>query len=149
MFTYVPGGSDQFVGRLGEDTLDFSRMQTRLRVLMDDHRASQLGTENTTYALFWETENIVGGSVYDDIGGDANANRLDGGPGADTLLGGAGNDVLVYDAADASVDGGADTDTLRTAGSGTTLDLTLIPDTRITNLEVIDITGTGNNSAVL
>ena len=42
-----------------------------------------------------------------------------------------------------------ETDTLRLAGSGATLNLTLIPNTWHADLEAIDLTGTGNNGLTL
>lgn len=57
--------------------------------------------------------------------------------------------MLVWDAADGSVQGGAGTDTLRIDGSGITLNLTTIADTLISDIEVIDLTGIGNNTLTL
>jgi hypothetical protein len=44
------------------------------------------------------------------------------------------------------VDGGGGIDTLKLEGAGLTLDLTKISDRRIQDIEVIDITGSGNNT---
>jgi hypothetical protein len=43
------------------------------------------------------------------------------------------------------IDGGGGIDTLKLEGAGLTLDLTKISNRRIQNIEVIDITGSGNN----
>jgi hypothetical protein len=47
------------------------------------------------------------------------------------------------------VDGGSGQDTLRFAGSGELLDLTGIPNSRYTGLEIIDLTGAGGNTLTL
>ncbi|WP_090717438.1 integrin alpha, partial [Bathymodiolus azoricus thioautotrophic gill symbiont] len=111
--------------------------------------------------------------------GDKNANTLTGttkneifvaGAGNDTLIGnggmdvfnaGVGNDDIVINASNitaleqvgvgnrARVDGGGGIDTLKLQGAGLTLDLTKISDRRIQDIEVIDITGSGNNTLKL
>jgi len=66
---------------------------------------------------------------------------------ADSLYGGDGNDLIIYDSVDKVVDGGAGIDTLRFAASGQTLDLTVTnPSLVLSNIDVIDLTGTGNNT---
>ncbi len=71
---------------------------------------------------------------------------LDGGAGDDTLIGGVVQDIIIWDEADSLIDGGlGDADTLLVDGAGVFLDLTAIPDSRISEIEVIDITGSGNN----
>ena len=82
------------------------------------------------------------------IGGRGN-DVLDGAGGADVLRGGAGNDVLLWDPLDRHLDGGSGEDTLRLAGAGTSLDLTLIANNRITGIERIDLTGSGDNTLTL
>jgi hypothetical protein len=90
------------------------------------------------------------------VGGLGN-DTLDGGAGADSLRGGGGDDTLVYDAADRRIDGGAGSDTLRFAGAGQALNLTALAAAKsqgtqtlgITNIEHVDLTGTGNNSLTL
>ncbi|MET7440580.1 hypothetical protein, partial [Streptomyces sp. NPDC005568] len=73
--------------------------------------------------------------------------------------GGAGNDVFsvadvkYFDGAGAGVHGGAGTDTLKLTGAGQTLDISKLLNVgghdKITSIEVIDITGTGNNTLKL
>ena len=107
--------------------------------------------------------------------GDKNANTLTGtssdeifvaGAGNDTLTGnggmdvfnaGLGSDDIIINASNitaleqtgtgnrARVDGGGGTDTLKLEGADLTLDLTKISDRRIQDIEVIDITGSGDN----
>ncbi|MFT9639731.1 hypothetical protein ACMZ49_20735, partial [Alcaligenes phenolicus] len=73
--------------------------------------------------------------------------------------GGAGNDVFsvadvkYFDGAGAGVHGGAGTDTLKLTGAGQTLDISKLLNVgghdKITSIEIIDITGTGNNTLKL
>jgi hypothetical protein len=74
---------------------------------------------------------------------------LIGGAGADTLLGGAGNDILIWDSADnttGAIQGGADTDVLVLAAAAQTLGLAGKAGTVITDIEIVNLTGTGNNT---
>ena len=67
--------------------------------------------------------------------------------GADVLLGGQGNDTLrISDLTFRRIDGGTGTDTLALAGTGITLNLRAIANTRLKSIEVIDLTGTGANA---
>lgn len=91
-------------------------------------------------------DRLWGGIGSDSLTGGGGNDTLDGGPGVDALDSGAGNDTLIYDPADTSVQGGADTDTLRLEGSGVFLDLTRVDDALITDIEIIDLTGTGDNA---
>jgi Ca2+-binding RTX toxin-like protein len=106
---------------------------------------------------FTQIEGVIGIAGDDTIYGDDNPNTLQGRDGndtligrggADTLAGGNGNDTLVYDAAH-TLQGGADTDTLRIGDADVVLDLTTVPDSRLTDLEKVDLTGTGDNDLVL
>ena len=69
--------------------------------------------------------------------------------GSDMLNGGDGNDIVIWDSADTSVRGGAGTDTLRIDGAGVHVNLTVVPDGVITDIEVINLTGSGNNILTL
>ena len=104
---------------------------------------------------FRDEINFEGGAGNETLNGTAADEILVGGHGDDTLdgaggedvqRGGAGDDTLVYDAADRKIDGGTGEDTLRVDGSGVILDLSNIPDTRITSIEKIDLTGSGDNT---
>jgi Ca2+-binding RTX toxin-like protein len=79
------------------------------------------------------------------IGGDGN-DRLLGGSGDDTLIGSAGDDTFVYDADDANVRGGPGEDTIKLVGTGMLVDLTAIDNTTFIGIEIIDLTGAGNNT---
>jgi Ca2+-binding RTX toxin-like protein len=68
--------------------------------------------------------NVTGGAGADTLTGDAQANWLAGGLGADSFSAGAGDDVLLIDAADSHVDGGDGLDVAQVIGSeGVTLNL--------------------------
>ncbi|MCC7487797.1 MAG: FG-GAP repeat protein [Burkholderiales bacterium] len=94
-------------------------------------------------------DTLTGGSGEDVIVGGRGNDTLAGGGGADSLAGGAGNDTLAFDSLDRRVDGGTGVDTLSFAGSGQSLDLTLVASNKFRGLERIDLTGTGNNSLTL
>ncbi len=94
--------------------------------------------------------NVLTGTAFaDTINGNGGNDTLSGGAGSDSLNGGEGNDILVWDPADASVGGDAGIDTLRIDGAGVHVDLTAVPDNVITDVEVINLTGTGNNRLTL
>ncbi|MDB4044489.1 FG-GAP-like repeat-containing protein, partial [Emcibacteraceae bacterium] len=79
------------------------------------------------------------------IGGEGN-DTLNGAGGADVLRGGSGNDAItVDDLTFAQVDGGLGTDTLNLNGTGLSLDLTSV-DHGVDGVEIINLTGTGNNT---
>jgi hypothetical protein len=85
---------------------------------------------------------LVGTAVVDVLIGGQGADELIGNGGADVLRGGEGDDILsISDLSFARLAGDDGTDTLRLNASGLVLDLTTIPDSRITGVEVIDITG--------
>ena len=100
------------------------------------------------------------------VAGDGN-DTIIGGGGADVLYGGRGNDTFIINADNvaklsagitdghyASIDGGSGSDTIILDGSGITFDLTAVanqgasnPDggSRISSIEKIDISGSGDN----
>ncbi len=78
------------------------------------------------------------------VGGRGN-DLLIGGAGSDSLIGGANNDTLVWDPTDRRIDGGSGFDTLRFDGADQTLDLTALPSKVITGINVVDLTGSGDN----
>jgi Ca2+-binding RTX toxin-like protein len=97
-----------------------------------------------------DQSNSLTGTGADEIliGGLGN-DTLDGAGGTDVLKGGAGNDNLVFDGADRLVDGGSGVDTLQFVSTDQLLDLTAIANNKYTGIEVIDLTGTGDNSLTL
>lgn len=96
------------------------------------------------------SETLTGTPSADNIMGGRGDDTLIGNGGADVAYGGQGDDVLaISDLAFLRLDGGNGTDTLRLDGGGLELNLTTIPDGKLQNIEVIDITGTGSNSLML
>ncbi|OKH25099.1 hypothetical protein NIES1031_14765 [Chroogloeocystis siderophila 5.2 s.c.1] len=90
-------------------------------------------------------DTLIGGEGNDILTSKQGNDRLIGGKGIDELYGGAGNDTLSFK----RLDGGGSTDTLAVDGSGVFVDLTTLPNNRIQGIEIIDLTGTGNNSLKL
>ena len=111
---------------------------------------------------------INGGMGDDELHGGAGNNFLSGGAGndtlynestGDTLLGGAGDDTFIL--ADTTSDGvvnkwdftalegGDGLDTAKLSGSAQRLELVGLTDGDFKSVEVFDITGTGNNHAVI
>ncbi|MDL2316389.1 Ig-like domain-containing protein, partial [Desulfovibrio sp. OttesenSCG-928-A18] len=92
---------------------------------------------------------IYGGTGNDSIYLDSDADSLYGGEGDDTfILGSSGNDLSIGKDNFLLIDGGSGRDTLKLSGSGNTLNLIGI-GTKISGVEAIDITGTGNNQVIL
>jgi hypothetical protein len=83
------------------------------------------------------------------VSGQGN-DTLIGGGGADVFGAGAGNDLIrVSTTTFRDIDGGSGTDTLRIQGSGRLLDLSVRPNNKITGIETIDVTGSGDNTLEL
>ncbi len=120
--------------------LTFSLDGSTLRVARDV-KVTYKGTE--------VKDNLVAGAGVQSMVGNGGSDTLDGGAGADYLIGGAGEDVLIFDANDQSVDGGTGSDTLRITGAGRLVNLTQVDDSKITYIEKVDITGSGDNVLVL
>jgi trimeric autotransporter adhesin len=97
---------------------------------------------------------ITGNAAQNVLSGEAGNDLLTGGGGADMLSGGEGNDIFVFDLLDLSIagtrwDGGSGSDTLRFGGAGKSLDLTAVSNERAIGLEVVDLTGSGDNKFAL
>lgn len=100
-----------------------------------------------------------GTSVGETLTGNASANVMIGGRGNDVLLsnggadvlrGGQGNDAFVLsDLLFRRIVGGTGFDTLRLDGSGFSLNLTTLANSRLSGIEEIDLTGSGDNTLTL
>jgi serralysin len=86
------------------------------------------------------TNVITGNDGADTLNGGAGNDTLDGGIGGDKLIGGAGNDILIWGTGD-TLDGGANIDTVKVKSG--MLDMTALGQTRIINVETVDLRGAG------
>jgi Ca2+-binding RTX toxin-like protein len=84
---------------------------------------------------------LIGNSGNNVLDGKGGNDTLDGGAGADTLLGWKDDDTLIFDPSDSIVDGQGDIDTLRVDGG---LDLDLVTTGALSNIEKINLTGSGS-----
>ena len=108
------------------------------------------GGDADTLLGFDGADALYGGAGSDFLDGESGNDYLDGGAGLDFENGGLGDDTVAYDTAGTfGSHGGAGTDTLLLKEAGFNLDLTPIADFDMTGFEVIDITGTGNNTLSL
>ena len=94
-------------------------------------------------------DELIGGGSSDELRGGDGADLLKGRAGADTLLGNRGSDRFYFDARDLAINGGPGLDQLDLIGRGQKLDLTLLDDARLMGMEMINLTGTGNNTLIL
>jgi Ca2+-binding RTX toxin-like protein len=86
-------GPDVMDGGDGTDTVSYDGRPDKVTVTLDGVANDGEGGEGDN--VMPDVENIVGGTVGDDLWGDNSANRVDGGTGEDYLNGNAGRDVLV------------------------------------------------------
>lgn len=90
-------------------------------------------------------DTIDGGAGNDSLAGHSGDDQIDGGAGIDTIFGGFGDDSFIFDSLDI-FDGGSGSDTLVVSGTGENIDLSTI---NAVDMEIIDLTGTGNNQITL
>ncbi len=109
------------------------------------------GSETQTGTSTGETITAnQGASATDILIGKQGADTVVSDGGLDVLYGGEGNDTLtVIDASFQRALGGTGLDTLKLSGSGINLDLTSIFDPILQDIEVLDISGSGENSLTL
>ena len=87
-----------------------------------------------------QADNLVGSHFNDEI------NSLGGN---DAISAGAGDDtIIIYDESFLRIDGGQGLDTLKINASDFELDLSSIGNTFIKDIEIIDLTGNGNNRLI-
>ncbi|MFO0452884.1 MAG: hypothetical protein ACK52I_30205, partial [Pseudomonadota bacterium] len=99
-------------------------------------------TNALTHAGTASAELLTGTNAANVMVAGLGNDTLDGFGGADALKGGAGDDrVQVADLAFLNIDGGSGTDTLVLTGTGLTLDLAAIPETRLQSIEAIELGG--------
>lgn len=104
--------------------------------------ATQVGTT--------ANETLTGTGAVDKLVGGAGNDILIGNGGADVLYGAQGDDVMTITSTNfARIDGANGNDTLRFSGGGLNLDLTTLADNKLTNIEMLDIRGSGSNTLTL
>ena len=157
------GGDDNLFGGLGGDTMLGGTGNDRYSVdsigdVVTEEQDQGIDTVQSTisYLLGAHVEHLnldgttnlngTGNALSNGINGNVGKNVIDGKGGSDWLWGGAGNDTLVWDELDFWADGSAGTDVLRLDGSGKLLDLTVIANSVLRDIEVVDITGSGNDT---
>jgi hypothetical protein len=95
-------------------------------------------------------DSLIGISAAETFVSGRGSDTVRGGGGADVIRAGPGNDtIMVSNTNFADIDGGPGTDTLRILGSGRHLDLTSLANNKISGIEKVDITGSGNNTLTL
>jgi Ca2+-binding RTX toxin-like protein len=85
-------GPDVIDGGDGTDTVDYEGRSRKVTVTLDDvaNDGEPLEGDNVRRNV----ENVLGGTVGDDLSGDGDTNTLDGGPGEDLVIGNGGGDNL-------------------------------------------------------
>ncbi len=107
-------------------------------------------TSSVTHLGSPASETLTGTSAANVMVGNRGNDTIIGDGGADIILAGQGNDLItISDLGFKRINGGTGIDTLRLNTSSIVLDLTAIPANRLFDVEVIDITGTGNNTLTL
>jgi Ca2+-binding RTX toxin-like protein len=149
--TYVVDNSGDQVMELGNSGTDLIQSGIAYNMMLAWHveNLTLTGGSEVNGSGNWLNNLIIGNGAANVLDGERGNDTLIGGGGNDTLLGGSGDDVIVWDALDDIIDGGADFDRMVVNGGGTVIDLTVIPNSLITDIEYLDITGSGNNTLTL
>ena len=152
------GGNDTLTALAGDDSLDGGTGNDTLYGgsgfdFLDGWFGDDVlygGGNDDSLLGFDGNDALYGGAGSDFLNGEAGDDYLDGGGGIDFMAGGFGDDTLVFDAGGRfGTHGDAGTDTLLVKGSGITVDMPAIPDFEMGGIEIIDLTGTGNNALLL
>jgi hypothetical protein len=93
---------------------------------------------------------LSGTTGADDLVGGLGDDVIAGNGGADVLIGGGGDDTISIASANfRRISGGGGTDTLALDGAGLSVDFTQIANSRVSGIERLDLTGTGDNTVKL
>ena len=102
-------GADRLLGGDGTDTASYASSPAAVRVILEDGSGEDSHAQGDTLI---NIENLIGSGAGDELWGDFNANRLEGGEGDDILNGLFGNDTLIGGAGNDTFSGGMGNDTL-------------------------------------
>ena len=148
------GGRDTMAGGAGNDTFfvnvgsDVVKESSGGGTDTVSSSVTEILANNVERLILTGNGNINGtGNALDNIlTGNSGNNVLNGRGGKDILKGAGGSDTLIWSKPDV-FDGGGGTDKLKVKSGD--LDLTAIADTKIKNVEIIDMTGANNNTLTL
>ncbi|CAB5501617.1 hypothetical protein THERMOT_1455, partial [Bathymodiolus thermophilus thioautotrophic gill symbiont] len=164
------GLDDLIVGANWADTLDNNAGKSYVIFGKTDTKAINLteiskGKGFSSHAIDFQGNKgeYIGTPVNELFVAGSGNNILIGNGGADVFNAGAGNDIIVINGDNldklysnklsshllARVDGGGGTDILKLVGTNLDLDLTNIGNGRIQDIEIIDLTGSGDNTLAL
>jgi Ca2+-binding RTX toxin-like protein len=151
------GDSARLVGAWTQQADSIVGSDTYQVFTLDNATVKVLVPVGVTYVGTDGRDFLTAGQGGQSLEGGLGSDVLNGGAGTDTLVGGRGEDVFIYDAADASYNGGDagvggldnETDTVQLNGSGLTVDLTTGPRPTLIGIEVWNITGSGDNTLVV
>ncbi|MDY0870629.1 DUF4214 domain-containing protein [Dongia rigui] len=87
-------GADVLIGGAGKDTASYTGAQEAVIASLTSPNANTSDAAGDSYE---GVENLTGSAFADELTGDDQDNRLDGGVGADKLYGGKGNDIYIVD----------------------------------------------------
>ncbi len=139
-------GADSLVGGLGNDTYLVDQTSDKITEVAGEGTDLVQSTA-LNYTLSANVEDLTltgtaaingtGNSLGNTLIGNSGANKLDGGAGIDMMDGGMGNDIYIVDAADSVVED---------ANAGTDLVRSSVTYTLATNVENLELTGSGTIS---
>ncbi|CAB5505885.1 hypothetical protein formerly called flagellar hook-length control protein FliK, partial [Bathymodiolus thermophilus thioautotrophic gill symbiont] len=149
--------------KAGKSYVVFGKTGTKAVDLADVSAGNGVVAHTIDFQGNGESNTLTGTSADELFVAGLGNDTLIGNGGTDVFNAGAGNDTIVINADNlaklsskvlssdllARVDGGGNTDTLKLAGADLNLDLTQIDNGRIQDIEIIDLTGSGNNTLTL